>query len=123
MPDRRIASIPVLAGLSVSLLVAGCANAGFYLELEGKVPLTLFQSSRVFHEEASPIQVVVRTPEDWQAFLATYPIESRDIESRAYVRERFFRVDYDRHMVIGLALGTRNSSIRVTIESGWRRHI
>ena len=112
MTSNRRAHSPLLLSVALSTLVAGCAGASFFIEPDGATPTTLFQSSTTFSANAPPVHVVLRTPEDWQAFLSDYPPRSEG------VRDLFWWVDYRRHMVVGLALGRRgSSSIRVNIDS------
>lgn len=110
MKYNRLA--PILWSFAVSALVVGCSGASFYIEPEGATPTTLFKSDGIFNPDGIPLHVVIRTPEDWAMFLSDYPTRSK------YIRDRFWRVDYDRHMVIGLVLGKRvSSSISVNIDS------
>ena len=98
---------------AVPILLIGCIGTSFYVEPEEGHPETLFQSSGLFDPRAEPVQVVIRSPQDWEDFLSIYP--TRNL---SFARDRFWHVDYNRHMVIGLALGARGSgSITVTIES------
>lgn len=96
-----------------AILASGCAPGSFYVEPADGEPANLFQSSRVFSDEAGPVNVVIRSPADWEDFLATYPTRNAD-----YARDRFWRVDYTRHMVVGVVLGRRwSGSISVHIDS------
>ena len=100
------------AGFLLAILLIGCTGT-YYVEPEGIEPETLFRSGHVFDYPADPIEVVLRSPESWESFLSSYPTKNMK-----FARDRFWHVDYNRHMVVGVALGGRGSgSISVTIDS------
>lgn len=99
--------------LRFSILMNGCGSGSFFVEPNDGEPLTLFKSSKLFHPAAEPAEVVIRSSDAWTAFLASYPTSGFE-----FLRDRFYHVDYDRHMVVGLAFGGRGrGSISVNIDS------
>lgn len=97
----------------LAFLGYGCGSGSFYVEPSADEPANLFQSSHVFSHEAGSMKAVIRSARDWEELLDNYPTENLE-----YARDRFWRVDYNRHMVLGIALGSRwSGSIRVNIDS------
>lgn len=97
----------------LAFLAGGCASGSFYVEPDSDGAANLFKSSRVFNADAGPTNAVIRSLHDWEALLANYPTNDPE-----YARDRFWRVDYNRHMVIGVALGSRwSESVSVNIDS------
>lgn len=92
---------------------SGCANNAYMEKPEGDGYVTLFNSGLLFSLDADQAQVVIRNPDGLKSFLLDYPLREGYAEA-----DYFGPVDFSRHMIIGMALGTRGSgSIKVYIDS------
>ncbi len=99
------------------LSALGCVSSSSfmerqYIEPQGNRITTVLKSNSVFSSGAMAAQIIFRDTYDWRLFLEEYPTRQKD-----YAHEQFAGVDYERHMVVGILLGSRGNGQSVAIDS------